>query len=119
MRGARFEEVLRNCQGGTPLELTPEELAEGWHYCPEVSGQLALQRVVGGQPWCGCGRGPSELDTLRSLLKRCRYFVEADVQMMADISRFAPFSAEDQAKHDSTEFPSEVLLRDIDALGLT
>lgn len=56
MRGQRFEEVLRNCREGSPLELTPEELAEGWHYCPEFEGQLTLQRVAGGNPWCGCSQ---------------------------------------------------------------
>jgi hypothetical protein len=54
MRGARFEEVLRNCREGTPLELAPEELAEGWHYCPEIQGQLAHIKTVGGKPWYLC-----------------------------------------------------------------
>lgn len=33
--------------------------------------------------------------------------VENDARMMADLSRFAPLSPEDQAKHDSTQYPSE------------
>lgn len=50
---------------------------------------------------------------LSDLLKRCLPIVQYDAQMMADITRFAPLPAEDQAKHDSTEYESEKLLREI------
>lgn len=56
-----------------------------------------------------------ERDTLVGLLRRARYFVEADVAMMDAITRHAPLPFEDQAKHDATEYPSERLLREIDA----
>jgi len=50
---------------------------------------------------------------LRGLLKRCLPIVQADAQMMADITRHAPLDPESQAKHDSTEYESEKLLREI------
>lgn len=88
MRGQRFEEVLRNCREGTPLELTPEEKEHGWHYCPEDQGQLSLQRLVGGKPWCGCKLSKeqgcatiSDLDTLMQsmdFIKRCKKFEYVD-----------------------------------------
>ena len=45
---------------------------------------------------------------------RCsrRVIVEADARMMADITRHAPLSPEDQARHDNTEYPSEKWLAD-------
>ena len=51
---------------------------------------------------------------LVDLLRQARRFVEQDAQMMADISRHSPLSAEDQAIHDTTEYESEKLLREID-----
>lgn len=55
-------------------------------------------------------------DALLALLKRCLPIVQADAQMMADISRFAPPPFEEQAKHDSTEYESEKLVREIPVL---
>ena len=56
-----------------------------------------------------------EGDDLRDLLRRCRRYVEADVQMMADISRHSPLDPASQATHDATEYESEKLLPLIDA----
>ena len=55
----------------------------------------------------------AEIHRLSALLERCRPFIEADVQMMADISRHAPLDAANQAIHDSTDYESERLLRDM------
>lgn len=58
-------------------------------------------------------------NALRLLLRRCLPIVEADARMMADITRHAPLDAGSQAKHDSTEYESERLMREIPAtLGL-
>lgn len=43
------------------------------------------------------------------LLIRCLPIIESDAQMMADLTRFAPLPAADQARHDSTETDSERL----------
>lgn len=56
------------------------------------------------------------LDALLALLKRCRPIIEADAQMMADISRHAPLDADSQAKHDATEYESEKLARELERL---
>lgn len=56
------------------------------------------------------------LDALLALLKRCRPIIEADAQMMADISRHAPLDADSQAKHDATEYESEKLARELECL---
>jgi hypothetical protein len=53
-----------------------------------------------------------DVDILLEMLKRAQPIVEWDALMMADISRHAPLKPEDQAKHDSTEYPSEIWLRD-------
>jgi hypothetical protein len=42
--------------------------------------------------------------------------VQADAQMMADISRFAPLDHAAQAQHDTTEYESERLAREIPVL---
>lgn len=52
------------------------------------------------------------INRLLGLLERAKPIVEQDAQMMADISRFAPLPPENQAAHDSKEYPSEVWLRD-------
>jgi hypothetical protein len=57
-----------------------------------------------------------ERDAAMALLRQARYFVESDVAMMDAISRHAPLPFEDQARHDATEYPSERLLKRIDAL---
>lgn len=60
------------------------------------------------------------VEKLRALLRRCRPFVEADAQMMADLSRHAPFDPATQAQHDATEYESERLVRELqDVLGPT
>lgn len=64
--------------------------------------------------WGAALKANTERDALAALLRRARYFVEADVAMMDAISRHAPLPFEEQAKHDATEYPSEVLLREID-----
>ena len=56
-----------------------------------------------------------EIDRLRGLLGRCLPIIEADARMMADITRHSPLDAESQAIHDSTEYESEKLLREIPA----
>lgn len=50
------------------------------------------------------------------LLRRCLPIVQYDAQMMADITRHAPLAPEDQAKHNSTEYESEKLVREIPLL---
>ena len=42
--------------------------------------------------------------------------IQYDAQMMADITRHAPLDPESQAKHDSTEYESERLIRTIPQL---
>jgi hypothetical protein len=56
------------------------------------------------------GESRPMIEGLRSLLRRCLPIIEADAQMAADLSRFAPLSPEDQSRHDSTETESERLL---------
>ena len=58
----------------------------------------------------------ADADALLALLKRCRPIIEADAQMMADISRHAPLDADSQAKHDATEYESEKLARELERL---
>lgn len=53
------------------------------------------------------------LKEVHELLARSLPIVQYDAQMMADISRHAPLDPETQAKHDSTEYESEKLVRDI------
>ena len=50
---------------------------------------------------------------LWDFVQRARPIVEQDAMMMADLTRFAPLSPEDQTKHDSTEYPSEKWLADL------
>lgn len=58
---------------------------------------------------------PDTLAQARQLLVRCLPIIQYDAQMMADITRHAPLDAESQAKHDSTEYESEKLVREIPA----
>ena len=46
-------------------------------------------------------------------LEKAMPIVQYDAQMMADITRHAPLDPESQAKHDSTEYESERLVRQI------
>jgi hypothetical protein len=50
---------------------------------------------------------------LWDFVERAKPIVEQDAMMMADLTRFAPLSPEDQAKHDRTEYPSEKWLADL------
>ena len=52
------------------------------------------------------------LEALESALP----IIQFDAQMMADITRHAPLDPESQAKHDSTEYASEHLVRTIPPL---
>lgn len=47
------------------------------------------------------------IELLAGLVDRAKPIVEADAQMAAAITRFAPFPEAEQAKHDSTESQSE------------
>lgn len=94
-----WEESLRaaGCRSSLPLSLSKT--------IPMVLGKLEKLR--------------GDVQKLERLVTRCLPYVKADVQMMADLSRFAPLSPDDQMKHDTTEYPSEVLLRDLEAAGFT
>ena len=61
-------------------------------------------------------RKQAEIDRLRALLLRARKFVEDDTLMIAAITRHAPLPPDAQAIHDSTEYLSEILLREIDSV---
>jgi hypothetical protein len=54
-----------------------------------------------------------KLNKAVELLKRALVYVEFDANMMADLTRFAPLSPEEQAKHDSTEYDCERLVKEI------
>ncbi len=49
------------------------------------------------------------IDTMAGMLQRCHPIIVSDALMMADLTRHAPLNAEDQAKHDATEYDSERL----------
>lgn len=68
-----------------------------------------------GEGWClACvGELGEENERLRSLLARCLPIVQGEAEMMADLSRHAPMSPEAQAKHDTTEYDCERLIREI------
>lgn len=53
---------------------------------------------------------------LKHLVDEALPIVQTDVDMMVDLSRFAPLPPEQQAKHDSTEYPSEKWLDDYKSL---
>lgn len=72
--------------------------------------------LVGRRPFAeerGKRRGYTDA---MDLLRRCLPIVQYDAAMMADITRHAPLAPEDQAKHDSTEYESEKLAREIPLL---
>jgi len=50
---------------------------------------------------------------MESLLRRCLPIIQADARMMADLTRFAPLDAESQRVHDTTEYESEKLAKEI------
>lgn len=51
------------------------------------------------------------MEQARDALQKALPIVQYDAQMMADITRHAPLDPESQAKHDSTEYESERLAR--------
>lgn len=51
---------------------------------------------------------------LWELVERAKPIVEADALMAADLTRFAPLPSEAQEKHDTTEYPSEKWLADLE-----
>jgi hypothetical protein len=53
-----------------------------------------------------------DVDALLSLLERCKFVIELEAEMVADVTRHAPLDPESQSKHDSTEYPSERWLDD-------
>lgn len=59
--------------------------------------------------------GRTAMQAALEALERCLPIIQREAQMMADISRFAPLPHEAQAQHDSTEYESEKLLRDVPA----
>lgn len=61
-------------------------------------------------------RRDSEIAELVEALNRCLPIVESDAQMMAAMTRHAPLGPETQAVHDSTEYESERLIRELPAL---
>lgn len=50
---------------------------------------------------------------LLELLRRCIPILENDAAIASALTRHAPLPPDAQAKHDSTEWPSEKLLREI------
>ena len=52
---------------------------------------------------------------LWELVERAKPIVEADARMVADLTRFAPLPSEAQEQHDTTEYPSEKWLSDLEA----
>lgn len=56
------------------------------------------------------------ITNLKHLVDIALPIVQADSDMMVDLSRFAPLPPEQQAKHDSTEYPSEKWLNDYKSL---
>ena len=55
------------------------------------------------------------VNELLELVERAKPIVEADARMVADLTRFAPLPSEAQEKHDTTEYPSEKWLSDLEA----
>ncbi len=53
---------------------------------------------------------------LKELLRKALPIIKADAQMMADITRHAPLPEEAQAVHDTTEYESEKLVRQIESV---
>lgn len=56
------------------------------------------------------------LRKLAAMVRDARPIIEQDARMMADLTRFAPLSPEDQAKHDGTDFPSEIWIQEFERL---
>ena len=77
------------------------------------------ERAVNEVAQCSTGeiarleRDIADRDAAIRVLCKCIPFVEADAQMVADLTRHAPLDAASQARHDNTEAASEALLREI------
>ena len=57
-----------------------------------------------------------DYEKVLGLLCRAREFVEYDALMVGALTRHAPLPPDAQAVHDSTEYLSEILLREIDSV---
>jgi hypothetical protein len=58
-------------------------------------------------------------DHLEGLLRRCLPIIQSDATMMADLTRFKPLEPEMQEIHDTTEYDSEKLVKEIpETLGV-
>ena len=92
-------------------------------YAPQViydnrSGVIyAEMRPWGGADgwvrWGDYERLAARVKKLEDLLGRAIYYVEEDVAMQSSLTRHAPLPPGEQARHDSTEQPSEKLLMEI------
>jgi hypothetical protein len=65
---------------------------------------------------CGTYVSIDDYEKVLDLLCRARKFVFDDALMAGAITRHAPLPPEAQAVHDSTEYLSEILLREIDSV---
>ena len=105
-------EVLEQIQGGcTDSDDGTVEAITVW--CPEVIEDLRAALAAEQAPDAEALR--AEVDALRNLLARALPIIDADACMMADLTRHAPLTPEAQAIHDSTEYESERLVREIRA----
>ena len=93
----------------TPL--TWADVAEDGTPC----GGFSMHPLPDGE-WVSYEDAQAEIALLRELLLRARKFVEDDTLMIAAITRHAPLPPDAQAIHNSTEYLSEILLRDIDSV---
>jgi hypothetical protein len=107
--------LIRGVTRGQVLALLDEREALRRERDEAVSATKIAYRAIGVKAQ-KLGAAMMERDAAMALLRQARYFVESDVAMMDAISRHAPLPFEDQARHDATEYPSERLLKRIDAL---
>jgi len=80
-------------------------------HMPKYPAALTTDKLV-----ARCLRLQVENYRLRETLARCLPILQADAQMMADVSRFASLDHASQAAHDTTEYESERLAREIPVL---
>jgi hypothetical protein len=52
-------------------------------------------------------------DHVEGLLRRCLPIIQSDATMMADLTRFKPLEPEMREIHDTTEYDSEKLVKEI------
>lgn len=96
--------------GPATAESAPlEPLPKGW--LTEALQEAEAERIAVIKGAVACAIDPEAV----LLLRRAYRFVEADRQMMSDISRHAPLPPEQQAEHDSGDWPSARWLADYDA----